>query len=91
MMTTGPECVRGRKQNAAPLGAGRTACGTERVISPAHHLGALRGFPADGLAGDSAAAQAQRKAFPSNICNRRARTAATRMFRLHFREETDAM
>jgi hypothetical protein len=31
--------------NAAPLGAGRTACGTERVISHAHNIGALRALP----------------------------------------------
>jgi hypothetical protein len=31
--------------NAAPLGAGRPACGAERVISHAHNIGALRALP----------------------------------------------
>ena len=40
------ECVRGPKlANAAPSGARRQARGTERVISPAHLPGALRGTP----------------------------------------------
>ena len=38
--------------------------GTERVISPAPLTGALRGVPAEGVAGDSKAAPAQGKAFP---------------------------
>ena len=33
--------------NAAPSGARRQARGTERVISPAHLPGALRGAPAE--------------------------------------------
>ena len=41
------ECARGPKTlNAAPSGARRQARRTERVISPAHLLGALRGIPA---------------------------------------------
>ncbi len=32
--------------NIAPAGAGQTACGTERVTSPAPLPGALRGVPA---------------------------------------------
>ncbi len=40
-------------------------CGTERVISPAPLLGALRGVPAEGVAGDSIAAPAQGNAFPN--------------------------
>ena len=54
-----------QNRNAAPSGAGRQACGTERVISPALLYGALRGVPAEGVAGDSAAAPAQGKAFPN--------------------------
>lgn len=47
-MTAGSECVRGHFcQNAAPSGAGREGCGTERVTSPAPILGALRGVPAE--------------------------------------------
>lgn len=39
--------------------------GTERVTSPALlAIGALRGVPAEGVAGDGAAAPAQGKAFP---------------------------
>jgi len=37
-----------QNRNAAPSGAGRQACGTERVISPALLYGALRGVPAEG-------------------------------------------
>ena len=53
--------------NAAPSGAGRKACGTERVNSPAPNHGALRGVPAVGVAGDSKAAPAQGNAFPFKI------------------------
>jgi hypothetical protein len=64
-MTAGSECLRGHSlQNAVPSGAGRQPCGTERVISPAPFLGALRGIPAHGVAKDSEAAAAQGKAFP---------------------------
>ena len=54
-------------KHAAPSGAGHQACGTERVISPAPLHGALRGVPAEGVAGDSKAATAQGKAFPSEL------------------------
>lgn len=53
-----------KNRNAAPSGAGRKACGTERIISSAPLHGALRGVPAEGVAGDSEAAPAQGKAFP---------------------------
>ena len=56
-----------QNKKAAPSGAGRKACGTERVISPAPLHGALRGVPAEGVAGDSKAAPAQGKAFPSEL------------------------
>jgi hypothetical protein len=67
VIAAGSECARGPlRQHAAPAGARRQAGGTERVISPAHYLGALRGeVPLEGVAGDSAAAPAQGKAFPS--------------------------
>lgn len=53
-----------RTRIAAPSGAGRQACGTERVVSPAPNHGVLRGIPAEGVDGDSKAAPAQGKAFP---------------------------
>lgn len=40
------------------------AYGTKRVISPAYYHGALRGVPADGVAGESVVAPGQGKAFP---------------------------
>jgi hypothetical protein len=66
VIAAGSECARGPlRQHAAPAGARRQAGGTERVISPAHYLGALRGGALlEGVAGDSAAAPAQGKAFP---------------------------
>lgn len=45
--------------------------GNERVISPAPIDGALGGVPAEGVAGDSEAAQAQGKAFPTPCSTRR--------------------
>ena len=45
--------------------------GNERVISPAPIDGALRGVPAEGVAGDSEAATAQGKAFPTACSTRR--------------------
>ena len=51
--------------NAAPSRARHRTGGKERVISPAPYSGRCRGFaPAEGVAGDSAAAPAQGKAFP---------------------------
>ena len=54
-----------QNRNAAPSGAGRTACGTERVISPAPNHGALRGCPRRRGSRRRAAAPAQGKTFPS--------------------------
>jgi hypothetical protein len=51
--------------NAAPSRARHRTGGKERVSSPAPHSGRCRGFaPAEGVAGDSAAAPGQGKAFP---------------------------
>lgn len=71
-MPADSECARGLfRESPRPQERAGTVRGTERVISPAHCIGALRGSALfEGVAGDSAAAPGQGKAFPSsNILN----------------------
>ena len=64
-VTAGSECVRGHLcQNAAPSGARRRRARKSATSAPLIIRGVVGRIPADGVAGDGAAAQAQGKAFP---------------------------